>query len=172
MFLKPPYGGDVDDTGTTARAKFLAPARCRRPRTVAASSSPTVWFVADALSPVIPAGGVPKHPRALRWVPVAKPNKAELDSLVEQATVDAYDEYEQMTGFEVMLDEHLALPFRTTVLGVEVTVTKIQQLPGSEIVAICVRGEHRQAIGILDLPLPTPGPAGSEWIDAYRHWVP
>jgi hypothetical protein len=95
-----------------------------------------------------------------------------LDALVEQATVDSYDEYEQMAGFEAVLDEHLAVPFRTTVLGVEVTVNKIQQLPGSGIVAICVRDEHRQAIGILDLPLPTPRPAGAEWIDAYRHWAP
>jgi len=26
------------------------------------------------------------------------------------------------------------------------------------------------AIPILDLPLPTPAPAGVEWIVAYRHW--
>ena len=55
-----------------------------------------------------------------------------------------------------MIEEHLAVPFRTTVLGVEVTITKIDLLPGSGIVAICSRGKHRQAIGILDLPLPTP----------------
>ncbi len=71
-----------------------------------------------------------------------------------------------------MLEEHLAVPFKTTVLGVEVTVKKIDLLPGSGIVAICARGPHRQAIGILDLPLPTPPPEGSEWIDAYRHWGP
>ncbi|MEU0478025.1 calcium-binding protein [Streptosporangium sp. NPDC006013] len=49
-------------------------------------------------------------------------SKAELDALVEEATVDAYNEDEQLSGFHVMLDEHLALPFQTTVLGVEVTV--------------------------------------------------
>jgi hypothetical protein len=52
-----------------------------------------------------------------------------------------------------------------------VTVTKIDLLPGSGLVAICSRGKHRQAIGILDLPPPTPPPAGAEWIDAYRHWA-
>ena len=55
-----------------------------------------------------------------------------------------------------MIEEHLAVPFRTTVLGVEVTVTKIDLLSGSGIAAICSRGKHRQAIGILDLPLPAP----------------
>jgi len=95
---------------------------------------------------------------------------SELDALVEQATVDAYDEHEQLTGFHCMLEEHLVVPFQTTVLGAEVTVTKIDLSYDGEIVAICTRGKHRQAIGILDLPLPTTRPAGAEWIDAYRHW--
>ncbi len=97
---------------------------------------------------------------------------AELDELVEQATVDAYDGEEQLTGFFTMLAEQLAVPFKTVVLGVEVTVKKVDLLPGSRIVAVCKRGRHRQAIGILDLPLPDPAPAGAEWIEAYRHWGP
>ena len=99
------------------------------------------------------------------------PERGELDALIEQATVDAYDEYEQLTGFHTVIEDRLAVPFRTTVLGVEVTVAKIDLLSGSGIVAICSRGKHRQAIGILDLPLPTPPPAGAEWIEAYRHWA-
>lgn len=102
---------------------------------------------------------------------MVEPSDAELDALVEQATVDAYDEYEQLASFHTMINDHLAVPFRTTVLGVEVTVTKIDLLSGSGITAICSRGRHRQAIGILDLPLPTPPPAGAEWIGAYRHWA-
>ena len=42
---------------------------------------------------------------------------------------------------------------------------------GSGIVAICVHGKHRQAIPILDLPLPDPPPQGAEWIAAYRRWA-
>ena len=67
---------------------------------------------------------------------------AELDALVGQATVDAYDEDEQPASFHVVIEEHLAVPFRTTVLGVEVTVTKIDLLSGSGLVAICSRGKH------------------------------
>lgn len=94
---------------------------------------------------------------------------AALDALIEQATLDAYTEDEQLTGFYTMIEDHLALPFNTTVLGVEVTVKKID-LTDSGIVAVCVRGRDRQAIGILDLPLPSPRPDGAEWIDAYRYW--
>ncbi|MEZ7005899.1 hypothetical protein [Streptomyces sp. AD55] len=94
------------------------------------------------------------------------------DELVEQATLDAYDDEEQLTGLYTMLSEHLAVPFKTVVLGVEVTVKKVNLLPGGQIVAVCTRGRHRQAIGILDLPLPDPAPEGAEWIEAYRYWDP
>ncbi len=103
---------------------------------------------------------------------MAELSDAELDALVEQATVVAHDEYEQLASFHVVMEEHVAVPFRTAVLGVEATIMKIDLLPGSGIVAICSRGKHRQAIGILDLPLPTPPPAGAEWVDAYRRWAP
>ncbi|MBG0828225.1 hypothetical protein HS041_10640 [Planomonospora sp. ID67723] len=99
---------------------------------------------------------------------MAELSEAQSDALVEQATVDAYDDDEWLSGFHVMIEDNLAMPFRTTVLGVEVTVKGVELRAGSGIVAICVRGRHRQAIGILDLPLPDPPPEGSEWIEAYR----
>lgn len=49
-------------------------------------------------------------------------SRRELDALVAEAVIDAYDEFEQR-------------------------------------------------IGVLDLPLPTPPPAGAQWIEAYRHWI-
>jgi hypothetical protein len=101
---------------------------------------------------------------------VAELSKEELSELVEQAVVDAHDDYEQMTGFYTMIEDNLALPFATTVLGVEANVEGVD-LTDSGIVAICSRGAHRQAIPILDLPLPVPPPPGSEWIAAYRHWA-
>ncbi|MCT9083118.1 calcium-binding protein [Streptomyces fulvoviolaceus] len=97
---------------------------------------------------------------------------AQLDELVAQATVDAYDDEEQLTGLFTMIAEHLTVPFKTVVLGVEVIVKKVDLLPGSRIVAVCTHGRHRQSIGILDLPLPDPPPRGVEWIEAYRHWGP
>ena len=100
-----------------------------------------------------------------------KISHAKLKSLIEEATVDAYGESEQRVGFLTMIDENLALPFATCILGVEVTVDRIDLTAADEIVAICRRGRTRQAIPILELPLPKPGPKGAEWIEAYRHWA-
>jgi Calcium binding len=97
-------------------------------------------------------------------------SKARLESLVEEATVDAYGDAEQTGGFFTMIEDNLRVPFSTEVLGVEVTVTKIDMTEADEIVAICGRGRESQRISILELPLPSPAPEGSEWIAAYRYW--
>ena len=70
-----------------------------------------------------------------------------------------------------MLEEHLAMPFETEVLGVKVTVEAVDLSDDDQIVAVCTRGKSRQRITILDLPLTKPPPKGAEWIDAYRRWV-
>ena len=95
---------------------------------------------------------------------------AELDQLIEQATVDCYNESEQVTGLFTLLEEHLDLPFHSTLLGMPVTVTSVNVTTSDQIVAICQHKGHRQQIPILDLPLPTPTPDGWEWVEAYRRW--
>ncbi|MFI5960012.1 calcium-binding protein [Cryptosporangium sp. NPDC051539] len=93
-----------------------------------------------------------------------------LDEMIAEATVDAYGEDEQLVGFYTLLDEHVAVPFQTVVLGVDVTVERIDLPDRGGIMAICSRGGDRQTIDVLDLPLPDPPPAGADWIEAYRRW--
>jgi len=97
--------------------------------------------------------------------------KARIDEMIEEATVDAYNPAEQTAGFFTMIEQHLACSFRTAVLGQPVTVLRVDLSPDDQIVAICSTGHCRQAIPILDLPLPDPKPPGAEWIAAYRHWL-
>jgi hypothetical protein len=104
------------------------------------------------------------HPRRPRI------SKARLEEMIEQATIDANDESEQATGWFTMIDENLAMPFETMVLGVPVSVERVDLNASEQIVAVCRRGRDRQALSILDLPLPTPPPGGAEWIEAYRQW--
>ena len=98
-------------------------------------------------------------------------SKPPLDMLVAEAIVDCYNESEQVTGLYTMIEEHLELPFETTVLGVAVTVQRVDMTQREEIIAVCHRAGVRQTVPILDLPLPSPRPDGAEWIDAYRHWL-
>ena len=99
------------------------------------------------------------------------PSSARLDRMIVEAVVDAYGESEQIIGFYTMLEDNLVVPFDTEILGVEVTVERIDMTDDEQIVAVCTRGRSRQRVPILDLPLPDPPPAGAEWIDAYRRWA-
>ena len=91
--------------------------------------------------------------------------------MIEEAIVDAYTESEQAVGFHATLDQHLQCPFDTLVLGTTVTVRKIDVTAAGNIVAICYRENERQAIPILDLPVPDSPPSGWEWVEAYRRWA-
>lgn len=96
--------------------------------------------------------------------------KKQFDAMAEEATVDCYNESEQTMGWFTMIEEHLKLPFETKIVGVPVTVERIDLNRQEEIVAVCHRGRHRQTVPILDLPLPAPPPEGTEWVEAYRRW--
>ncbi len=93
-----------------------------------------------------------------------------LEALLEEALVDCYNESEEVGALYTMIDDNLALPFQTRVLGVEVDVVKVDLNDAGEIVALCRRGASRQRVPVVDLPLPDPPPQGWEWIEAYRYW--
>jgi hypothetical protein len=94
---------------------------------------------------------------------------AKLDEMIEEATVDAYGESEQTVGFFTLLEDRLKLPFKTEMLGMEVTVERLDMT--EQIVAVCARGKSQQPVPILDLTLPDPPPEGAEWIEAFRRWA-
>ena len=96
---------------------------------------------------------------------------SKLDDLIEEAIVDCYGESEEIGGFYSMLEDNLDLPFQTDVLGVRVTVERIDLTDMDEIVVICTRDRTRQAISLLELPIPVPPPKGAEWIEAFRRWA-
>lgn len=107
----------------------------------------------------------PSKPRPGRLSP------ARLERLIDEATVDAYDDSEQVVGLYSMIEDHLKLPIATEILGVPVVVESIELTDDESIVAVCRAANKRQRIRIVDVPLPDPPPSGSEWIEAYRKWA-
>jgi hypothetical protein len=64
---------------------------------------------------------------------------ARLDALIEEATVDCYNEDEQVTGLFTMIEDSLTVPFQTSVLGISVTIASVELTDNNQIVAICHR---------------------------------
>ena len=54
-------------------------------------------------------------------------------------------------GLFNMIEEKLRMPFSTIVLGIQVSVEKIELNDAAEIVAVCSKGSERQRIPLLDL---------------------
>jgi hypothetical protein len=95
-----------------------------------------------------------------------------IEALIEEATVDCYDEYEQATGLLTMIQDELDMPFTTRIFGLEVAVVAVEQDDsGLGVVAVCERQGERQRLSLSDLPLPSPPPEGAQWIAAYRLWA-
>ena len=59
--------------------------------------------------------------------------KPRLEALIAQATVDAYGESEELGGFYTMIDDHLAVPFESSLLGVPVTMRRVDLTERNEI---------------------------------------
>ena len=70
----------------------------------------------------------------------------QLDKLIEEATVDCYDEEERASGFFAVIEENLALPFATGILGVEASVVAIEMDDDGRLDAVCERDGERQRI--------------------------
>lgn len=91
-----------------------------------------------------------------------------IQRLIEEATVDCYDEGECRVGFATMLEENLKTPCKAKLRGQMVTVTSIN---GDErvIKVFIKKGSFVFPIDILDLDIDQ-AMTGSEWLAAYRKW--
>lgn len=53
--------------------------------------------------------------------------------------MDCYNESEEVTGLYTMIEEYLAVPFQTSVLGMDVTVGTVDLTDAEEVVVVCRR---------------------------------
>jgi hypothetical protein len=93
----------------------------------------------------------------------------QLDDLIEEATIDCYDEYEQLCGFAAILPDKITFPFKAKVVGEDVGVIDID-MAENHIVVVCKRKNKKYTIDLLNVEYRKSDVIGSEWIDAYRKW--
>lgn len=95
----------------------------------------------------------------------------DLDTLIDEITVDAHDEDEQLMGFEAAFEEDANLPCPGTIVGQEVEVLSVSRADNHhELIATCERDGRSYEVALLDVDLQA-DPATSRLIAAYRRWL-
>ena len=168
---------DLGPSGLSAGGRPLEDLLVPAYRAIAAAAARIASGEPQDGAPLDPGPPAPPKPHSSRMRtraprgPERGPSRDQLEQLIEDATVDCYNESEECMGLFEMIHEHLDVPFVTTVLGVAVTVTAVDLTADDQVVAVCRRGRDLLRVGLLELPMPDPRPGGAEWIDAYRHWA-
>jgi len=98
------------------------------------------------------------------------PNSKQLDDIIEEATVDCYDEYECLAGFSSCLVDKLSFPFPAQVIGEEVKVIGLN-FDGGQIKAVCEKKGKKYKINILDIEYNPNKVNNHLLIEAYRKWT-
>ncbi len=101
-------------------------------------------------------------------------DKSELRELLEEATVDCYDEYEQFWGLYTMIDESLPFPFLATVVGKNVSVLGLDGehsgLFGG-IHARVRRGDKEYVASLTSLNVENANAKVAKWLAVYGYWA-
>ena len=96
---------------------------------------------------------------------------AELDALIEDLTVDAYNDEEQLSGFLVGADEALVRGERATIAGVDVAVISVDCGPDARtgLTARVRRQGRGHEVALADLTFAADSELGVV-VAAYRRW--
>jgi hypothetical protein len=98
--------------------------------------------------------------------------RARLQALIEEATVDCYNESEEYQGFMNMIEENVVCPFPVKVIGEDVEVVELRSPEaGFGIDAVCRYQGKDYKIDINSLEWPKKKPEGFEWVEAYQAWL-
>src|SRR5208283_5847046 len=100
-------------------------------------------------------------------------SEEELNDLVDEITVDAYNDDEQLWAFRQVIEDEVDLPADALVLGEPVTVIEIDY-DGNERRGLTAKLRREDAsehvVSASDLILPE-GSKGADYMAAYRTWL-
>jgi len=91
------------------------------------------------------------------------------EKIIEEATVDCYDEYEQISGWACVLEDNLPVPCKCLIGKENAILEKIDTNSNStEIFGIVILNKSKIRVPIEDISLENLD--STKYIDAYRYW--
>ncbi len=96
------------------------------------------------------------------------------EELLEQATVDCYDEEEEFAGILATLEDVLDYPLHAMLAGESVTVREIDSQRSSlrrGILAVAERNGKSYTVSLADLVFEQLDPESDEWLAMVRRWA-
>ena len=119
-----------------------------------------------------PRGARPKPSESTSARGPKKARRRALEALIEEATVDCYNEDEAFWGIYTCVEEHMRFPFAAKALGDPVEIVGVDASASGPRRGLRVRvrkGRKIYSVAVTVLVLQE-SLKGREWLDAYRLW--
>ena len=102
--------------------------------------------------------------------PTITPSQKKIyEKIIEEATMDCHDEYEQIAGWQCILDEYINTPCKCIIGKEEVILEKIDIVDNcNAVVGVLKFNKTRLRVLIQDVILENQ--KAMVYIDAYKHW--
>ena len=100
------------------------------------------------------------------------PDLAALDALIDELTVDAYGDEEQLIAFLTGAEAALVVGEIATVAGVEIRIVAVDCGPEARrgLIAVCERDRRRSELSLADIAFGELSELG-QVVAAYRWWL-
>ncbi|MCP4418266.1 MAG: hypothetical protein GY805_16715 [Chloroflexi bacterium] len=101
-------------------------------------------------------------------------NEERLRELVDEATVDCYDEEEQFWGILTALSDELDFPITATLIGEQIELIDIDGTSSSSHRGIVARVRHKgqeYCVSLANLQISDTNSHNVEWLAAYHYWL-
>jgi hypothetical protein len=98
----------------------------------------------------------------------------ELDRMISDAVVDAYDDYEQFMGILYHIEANLSFPVKAKALGNTVEVIGVDDEKsgmGRGIIAVVRKQGKEYTIGLAELELEPGDTRNAKWFEMYHYWL-
>lgn len=99
---------------------------------------------------------------------------SEFEKIIEEATVDCYNEWEEFSGMLYTLQDKMKFPFKATVLGETVKIVDIDDRKSSDkagIIAKAVKNGKIYPVALLTIKLANKTSPNAKWLAVFRYWA-